>query len=1044
MKENIFKILSKSILLTLFVAQISISQNNVKTWTQTTALDFSANKLSDLIITNVSGGEVQLPLCLNKKVEDHIDDSLFRFVARDGAGNFIRTWTQGNNIFVKKYSAEGKELTKSIQVNEINGVAGEFEDSRAAIFEDGTYLVVWSNLASIIGKYGDMYGQIFRDDSIKVGGNFKINEKDNSSANMPVAFANGLDSTFWIFYSQAISQTEIKIHIQKRDKNGGKIGETFLLNQPSFTNYELHPSITKDQRGFSVVWVGANSNSSSDEDIFVRRFLLNGTPRNSMKKINDDQGSTAQSQPSICSDSSDNLFIVWSDERNADQSRNIIIFNIYGQLIDSTSSKIGNNLRLENSVSGDNTAPYIQCNGNDFTLSWKSVDSPLEVYRTFSNLWNYKPTLYGEMTSIIFETGENGTVYRKIAWQKIPAPNTQIYFQLRSGNSVEEIANSHWYGPADTSDFYSYNLGESINTTHQGDKFIQYRAIFTSLQGNSSILNSVSIEYIPIDTIAPNPPNNLTATSAHSSVLLTWAPNSDKDILQYVIYRGKKSKEYDSRWKEIVPKNSVSFKDTTAINGTSYYYVITAMDSSHNESPFSNEVSCIPFGTNVYVSKNGKDNGVGTVENPFLTIEEGINTAKYGDTVRVLPGIYDEVVNMKPGVSLIGTDAKECKITGFVNAADNCILKGFTFSNTITCNSVAVVITENIIQVPIIIPPGNPGIQLLNKASAIITKNYISESYVGINISNECNVTIRNNIITAIAAGILINLFSSATITNNTILVSDYACIHAGLSTVTVIENNILISLDSAKAAAIVQVSSKSLSLNYNDMWNTHFTYITGTANKFLDPLFVNEDVQNYRLLSNSPCKDAGNPFVGFNDRDGTRNDMGAFGGPDPIEESVTTQLTKSIMVSKLSANPGDTVSAFVSLDNSNGLTKSEFSLKYDNTIVEFLQADVTEATKKFLLQVNPIGSDEIHISLSSDSSINSNQKDILELKFAVNQNAISNDASPLTIKNISLYDMEMKEIFLRGKTDGVIIVNAYVDKPNFIFVDSKNNNLED
>ena len=149
-------------------------------------------------------------------------------------------------------------------------------------------------------------------------------------------------------------------------------------------------------------------------------------------------------------------------------------------------------------------------------------------------------------------------------------------------------------------------------------------------------------------------------------------------------------------------------------------------------------------------------------------------------------------------------------------------------------------------------------------------------------------------------------------------------------------------------------------------------------------------------------------------------------------------------MISNLSAYPGDTVSAFVSFENPNGIVKAEFSLKYDNSVIEFLHAQLTEATQKFLLQVNLTASDEIHFSVSSDSSIHSNQKNILELKFSVNPNAKSNDASILTLKNISLFDREAKEIFLRSKTDGVIIVSAYTDKPNFIFVDNKNGNYED
>ena len=42
--------------------------------------------------------------------------------------------------------------------------------------------------------------------------------------------------------------------------------------------------------------------------------------------------------------------------------------------------------------------------------------------------------------------------------------------------------------------------------------------------------------------------------------------------------------------------------------------------------------------------------------------------------------------------------------------------------------------------------------------------------------------------------------------------------------------------------------------------------------------LFV--DTTWYELSSGSTCVDAGNPSSSYNDEDGSRNDLGAYGGP--------------------------------------------------------------------------------------------------------------------------------------------------------------------
>lgn len=79
---------------------------------------------------------------------------------------------------------------------------------------------------------------------------------------------------------------------------------------------------------------------------------------------------------------------------------------------------------------------------------------------------------------------------------------------------------------------------------------------------------------------------------------------------------------------------------------------------------------------------------------------------------------------------------------------------------------------------------------------------------------------------------------------------------------------------------------NKSPTARYNDVWGNGQNYSgidPGTGDISADPLFEDESAGDYRLQSGSPCRDAGNPAGEYNDPDGSRNDMGACGGPHAI-----------------------------------------------------------------------------------------------------------------------------------------------------------------
>ncbi len=80
---------------------------------------------------------------------------------------------------------------------------------------------------------------------------------------------------------------------------------------------------------------------------------------------------------------------------------------------------------------------------------------------------------------------------------------------------------------------------------------------------------------------------------------------------------------------------------------------------------------------------------------------------------------------------------------------------------------------------------------------------------------------------------------------------------------------------------AIWNQSTMTPTVDYNDAHNMAYSGVTaGTGSLAADPLFVSPTNDNFHLLAGSPAINAGNPAAQYNDTDGSRNDMGAYGGP--------------------------------------------------------------------------------------------------------------------------------------------------------------------
>ena len=94
----------------------------------------------------------------------------------------------------------------------------------------------------------------------------------------------------------------------------------------------------------------------------------------------------------------------------------------------------------------------------------------------------------------------------------------------------------------------------------------------------------------PIDRTAPGIPQELTAASTSGQILLSWSKNIEPDLWYYKIYRSLSEtfSSEDSVAVILAPDNT--WTDTGLIEGTLYYYAVSAVDNSGNESELSNIV----------------------------------------------------------------------------------------------------------------------------------------------------------------------------------------------------------------------------------------------------------------------------------------------------------------------------------------------------------------------------------------------------------------------------------------------------------------------
>lgn len=258
----------------------------------------------------------------------------------------------------------------------------------------------------------------------------------------------------------------------------------------------------------------------------------------------------------------------------------------------------------------------------------------------------------------------------------------------------------------------------------------------------------------------------------------------------------------------------------------------------------------------------------GSMAAPFRTIGDALAavTPNNNDVVMVRPGNYGQILTVPAGTSLVSeAGATHTLIQGspvfetdLLTLRNGAVLRGFTIGDT-----------------------GGAGVAVPLNASAEISNCVFYQCNVGLRVEVDSEVVCFNSTFFDNNIGLRGNVDSTLkTINNNSF-----------------VENGVGISVG----------SGGTLTGAYNAYFDNGVP-VQGADPSDLDfvgnPLWNNRLNLNFHLRANSKLRNAGNPNPAFNDKDGSRNDVGSDGGPFGQIDSLAPQLLVTTTPSPATGNP--------------------------------------------------------------------------------------------------------------------------------------------
>ncbi|NGX53051.1 MAG: hypothetical protein KR126chlam5_01358 [Candidatus Anoxychlamydiales bacterium] len=284
-------------------------------------------------------------------------------------GNFIVIWqSYGQDgdiygIYGQLFNGNGSKIGSEflVNTNTINAQQGSF----VTTLQNGNFITAWQSYLQDGSSWG-VFGQLFAENSSKIGNELNINTYTNDVQGTITAtgLSNGNFVATWV--SKGPDGSLYGVSGQLFTGNGSKVGNEFQVNTYTIDD-QKRPRIAKlNNDNFVVTWE-SRYQDGSELGVYGQIFDRNTNKIGSEFQVNT-YTSSQQWYTAVASFSNGNFVVIWESWAQ-DGSE----YGIYGQLLDETGTKIGNEFPVNTVIANNQVFPSVTAlNDNSFIVTWQS------------------------------------------------------------------------------------------------------------------------------------------------------------------------------------------------------------------------------------------------------------------------------------------------------------------------------------------------------------------------------------------------------------------------------------------------------------------------------------------------------------------------------------------------------------------------------------------------------------------------------------------------------------------------------------------------